>query len=428
MNSIMLVMAMSAGQGPGNVPAVLPGTVPMPMNVPMPMTEQPGAATPAPTPATNGNGSAAPCEACEPEEPAEEPWALMRVLKGTTFGDRLDDCGINIYGWTQGNYTLSTTPFSNAPMAFNNRADFWQMNQNYLVIDRAVDTSKDKFQLGFRADLILPGTDAQFTPARGLLDDQTGAYRIDLFQAYIDAYMPGVGPNGTTFRVGKFATHVGYELVQGALTPFVSRSYNFQYNPFTHTGVNAITGLNDNWTVSNGIVLGSDNFIGAPARPTYIGQLAYAPPEGKTSAFLNAVVTGPTYDQGDQFAFYNYYGMVLSHKFTEKFTGVADVSFSHMNGVPDVGGTTWYGGAVYGIYQISEKLVSTVRAELFEDSDGVRTGFSGLYTEVTAGLAWSPIRSLIFRPSVRYDYNNRSRPFDGDSSMWTGAFEMIVRW
>ena len=445
MNSLMLVLAMSAGEGPGAVPTppgyypVLPTAVPVghPTKLPDIIQLPTGAQTPMPpmhaqqqpgTPAApNGNG----CDPCaeEKKEEAPEPWALMRVLKGTCFGERLDKRGITISGWTQGNYTVSTANTSNLPVNFNDRADFWQMNQNFLRVTKDVDPTKNEFQIGGRTEWILPGTDARYTPARNLFDDQTGEYRFDLYQVYVETFHPNLGPKGTTVRLGKIATHCSYELTQGAETPFLSRSYMYLYNPFTHTGAWAVTPLNDTWTISNGIALGADNFIGSPARPMYIGQLGWAPPEGKTKALLNVCVTDPTFDVNENFAFYNYYGLVLTRKFGEKFTGAVDTAFSHMDGVPGVSGAaTWYGAALYGFYQISDKVVLQMREELFEDKDGVRTGFAGLYNGTTLGIAFTPMRSLIIRPSVRYDHNFDTGAFEGKRNLFTATMDVIVRW
>ena len=45
---------------------------------------------------------------------------------------------------------------------------------------------------------------------------------------------------------------------------------------------------------------------------------------------------------------------------------------------------------------------------MFEDTSGFRTGFKGLYTEVTYGVAYKPCNGLIIRPSIRYDNNSKS--------------------
>ena len=453
MNPMILLTALSVGQLPAGgpptptpyfVPAIpsvnaAPGGAQPPMTLPT-MTS-PGTTVPDAGGSTPQPDEKQKVDDPKPDEP--QPYALERLLRTTQFGQRLGDWGVSVSGWSEGNYTASTARRSNLPLTFNDRADFWQFNQNYLKIEKAVDTSKDEFQLGFRTDYILPGTDARFSIARGFLNGQlkpTNAdgslpnyYPIDIFQFYGEAFMPNVGPKGTSVKVGRFATHVGYELVQGAETPFLQRSYLFQYNPFTHTGAWATTPLNDTWTVSNGLSLGADNFIGAPSRLTYLGQLKWAPKDGKTNVAFNVVLTDPRYDVRNAFPFYNVYNMVLTHNFTDKFSYVLDTAFSHIDGI-DAGTTggpgsaTWYGAANYFIYKVNDKLTSTLRAEVFEDTKGFRTGSKGLYTEVTYGVAWSPVRSLILRPTVRYDYNGTSRPFEGKANLFTAAMDVIVRW
>ena len=110
MNSMILLTALSVGQLP-DVPSSPPRAI-----VP-PAIATPGAAfQPAPVPpagmppATDGNGAPAPVEEPKAEEPppTPEPYALMRALKGTPAGDRLDALGITVSGWAQGNYTAST--------------------------------------------------------------------------------------------------------------------------------------------------------------------------------------------------------------------------------------------------------------------------------------------------------------------------------
>jgi hypothetical protein len=437
MNSMLLLTALSVGQpAPGAQP---PMTLPTIQPMPPPAGMMPPMGT---APATNGNGNGnGEEEKKEEEPPPPEPYALMRLLSTTRFGQRLEERGVTISGWVQGNYTLSTNRRSNLPITFNDRADFWQMNQAFLRIDKPVDTSKSERQFGYRLEGIF-GTDPRFTISRGLFSDDLKApnpdgslsnyYLFDMIQMYGDVFLPNLGPKGSTVRVGKFATHCGYELMQGAETPFLSRSYLFQYNPFTHTGVNVITQLNDNWTVSNGLVLGSDNFVGTTARPTYIGQLKWAPKEGKTQVLFNTVITDPRFDDEDAFPYYNVYDLDIIHNFNDKLTGVIEGTFSHIDGAPLPGGftgsATWYGAAGYLIYKHCDKVTSNFRVELFEDTKGFRTGFKGLYTEVTYGLALEPVRGLIFRPTVRYDYNNNSLPFEGKANLFTAAFDMILRY
>ncbi|QDU20111.1 outer membrane beta-barrel protein [Urbifossiella limnaea] len=436
--SLLLTTAVAAGQPPagGYYP---PGTLPtrqVPVQViqpgQLPMTAQP---TPMPmTEAKNGNGApAAEAPAAEEPEEAPEKYFLERTIEGTRFGELLNNRGIKIYGWTEMSYSPSTASGSNAPIYMNDRANEFLMNQNYLVVEKTLDTEKDCFQLGWRVDMILPGSDYRTTLPRGIWNSQLTRnnggpelYGIDPFQFYTQAYLPG---SGTTVKLGRFATHVGYELVQAADTPFVSRSYMFQYNPFTHTGVYATTPVGDNWTVGYGLSTGTDTFIDAPTnRLTYLGALKWAPKDGDTTVTANVVVTNPSFVAAENFAHYNFYNLVVTHKLTEKLSYVLDAGYAHMNNAPNVGFTNWYGAANYLSYAHCDNLTSTLRAEVFDDADGFRTGFEGLYTAVTYGLAWKPMTGLMVRPFARYDNNNRTNVWEGNQNLFTGGMDLIVRW
>jgi hypothetical protein len=181
--------------------------------------------------------------------------------------------------------------------------------------------------------------------------------------------------------------------------------------------------------MSHGVALGSDNFFGGPARPTYLGSLRWAPPEGKNTAQFNTVITDPSFHVAENFAFYNYYGLVLTRKFGEKLTGAADIAASHMDGVPGTTGASWwYGVAGYAFYQFNDRWNLAFRQELFEDDKGVRTGFAGLYSGTTMGVGFSPVRALMLRPSVRYDHNFDTGAFEGKRNLFTACMDVIIRW
>jgi hypothetical protein len=82
----------------------------------------------------------------------------------------------------------------------------------------------------------------------------------------------------------------------------------------------------------------------------------------------------------------------------------------------------------YLTYTFGPQVSGTARLEFFDDCQGQRTGFSGLYTAATAGITYKPIKSLWLRPEVRYDYNNDTRPFEDKHGLFTATFDVIVRW
>jgi hypothetical protein len=95
--------------------------------------------------------------------------------------------------------------------------------------------------------------------------------------------------------------------------------------------------------------------------------------------------------------------------------------------VPDIGTAQWYGVAQYLTYEWTKKLAPTVRVELFDDVNGERTGFAGLYTAVTAGVYYHPKKWLTLRPEVRYD-NSEGQAFEGRHGLFTATTDVILSW
>jgi len=395
---------------------------------------------PAAAPAANGNGEKKngngngdekkEDEEKKEEEKKETKYLLEKLLEGTTFGQILSDHGIKVYGWSAMNYTGSSANKFNTPITFNDRANFYQFNQNWFEVYKAIDTSKDEVQFGGKASLIVPGYDYKYTIARGFWDNQLKEghqYGYDLVYHYGEVFLPGLGGQGTTFRGGRWATGIGYEQIDAVNTPFVTKSYVFQYDPFTHTGGQATTQINDDWSVYNGLVTGADVYFNKAGTLTYVGGVKYAPKEGKTTVGLNVMVNNNKFNTSEAFANYNCYNATIVHKFTDKFTYVLDATWSHMRDVPGVGVTHWYGAANYFLYEVEKNLFSNFRWELFKDTDGVRTGTAGTYFEATYGLTWIPVDAVWIRPFSRFDHNTNGA-FEGKNNLYTGGVELILRW
>ena len=442
---LLLTAALVSGQAPvaPTPPGALPMTRPvlrtMPQDVPQQMPPAATTAPSAPAPAAMpfpGSPAAEEAAKTEPETPPATKYALEKALTGTSLGTLLDKRGIKVYGWTEMSYNAGTASKSNAPVFMTDTANGFLLNQNYLVIDKAVDTSKKEVQYGFGVNLILPGSDARTTLVRGLFDGQvtnpdhaSKLYPIDPYQFYGTVFLPGLGAQGTTVKVGRFATHCSYEVVQGVDVPFVTRSLGFQYNPFTHTGVWATTPLNDTWTVSNGVAAGNDTFIDQASQPQYLGQLKYAPKDGNTQILFNTTITSPRFNVAENYGNnYNVYNLQAIQKLSKKLTYVLDATFSHEDNIPNIGSASWYGAVQYLMYQHTEKVTSNFRFELFEDSKGFRTGTAGLYTGLTYGITYKPVESILIRPSVLYMNNNRNAPFEGSQNLVTASLDLIFRW
>jgi hypothetical protein len=405
------ILGLAVGQAP---------VTPMPMGSTVPQVPAPVAA--------------ADCATCpESETPEATKYFAEKLLAGTRVGQIMECRGIKFYGWVQASSSTGSTRNSTLPGApFADRSNEFTLNQAYAITEKPIDWDRKEFQLGFRTDAFI-GHDARFTIMRDLWDYQIrngDPLPYDMPQFYVEAFLPNLF-GGTSVKAGRILTLCEYETVPGITTPFTSRSYLFQYNPFSHFGVMATTPVGDNLTVSYGAVVGTDNFIGPTNRLTFHGGLKWAPKDGDTTFTLNALVTNPEYQTGQAYNHYNAFNFQMTHKLTEKLLYAADSTYSYEKNLP-IGAdgnsaTSWYGVAQYLAYEHNKCWTSNARFELFQDEDGWRTGTRGLYTSVTYGLNWTPTDALLIRPEFRYD-NNINAPFEGgEKNLFVAALSAFWR-
>jgi hypothetical protein len=370
--------------------------------------------------------------------PQTERWPLMQALQGTYPGWLLDGRRWSVSGWVEAAFTASSVAHDQLPLGFDYRANEAHVQQLWLRVERAVDPGATTPTFGFRSDTLF-GTDYRFTVARGLFDaqltsdnGQPNMYGIDPVQFYAEAYFPQVG-RGLDVKVGRFFAQFGEENIDTIENDFLSRSYAFIYDPFTHTGLLTTLKLTDAWSVENGLVLGSDVFIDPAASPTYIGGVKWAPPGGRDSVELSVVLGSGRFNQPQNFNNVEIFDLVWTHRCSQRLHAVLEVLYGVEANVPAIGTADWGAAVGYLTYQLTPRLRSAARLELFDDPQGQRTGFPGLYEAVTAGLVWgptpwgAPAGGVQVRPEVRYDHNNDARPFEGKHGVFTAALDVVVR-
>jgi hypothetical protein len=380
-------------------------------------------ATPAPetTPATN--------------PPAAERWWLMRTLQGTWPGWLLDDHRLSISGWTDASFTASSARDSNLPMGLNYRANDFLLQQNWLRLERTVVTSgTTEPTWGFRIDTILPGSDYRFTLSRGLFTDQLTAdngqpnlYGVDPVQFYVEAYFPTVA-QGMDVKVGRFFAIYGVETLDAPSNALLSHCYTFFYDPFTHTGLLTTTQLTPAWSVQAGLVLGSDIFIDPADEPTFIGGLKWTAPDQRNWVQASVIAGSGRFNQARAFHNPEVLDLIWAHKISSRLNYTVEGLLGYTTHVTDLGTAWWAGNIHYLTWTLTPRLSSTLRCEFFDDFQGQRTGFPGLYTALTGGVAIQVRKAVLLRPEVRYDYNEESRPFEGRHGLFTAAMDVLVRW
>lgn len=367
--------------------------------------------------------------------PPSEPGLLMPALRETRLGPWLDRSRIQISGWADGSFTASSASQQQLPMGFNYEANQFLLQQNWIRFERTVLTSgTTEPTFGFRTDTIVPGSDYRFTVARGLfsgqLTDNDGGpntYGFDPVQFYGQVCLPNLW-HGLDIKLGRMFCQFGEETLDAPSNALASHSYTFIYDPYTHTGVMGAVQVSPEWSFQLGAMLGPDVFIDPAASPYGMATIKWAPPDCRSSVLVSGLIGSGRFDVDEQFNNPNVVDFVVIHKFSPQLTYTLDALFGYQTNVPDVGTATWFGIVNYVTCELGPKWKSTARLEFFDDVDGTRTGFSGLYTAATAGLNFQPRPEFILRPEVRYDYNGDSRPFDGQHGLLTATADFIVRW
>lgn len=366
----------------------------------------------------------------------------VQSLTGVDVNDAqvLKNLGLEVGGWASAGITYAShngDHHSNGPISFNDRNNDFQLNQANLFVERAIDSSKKEWQLGGRVDFMF-GTDADNTQATGWDNQILGSsgnkdfnqYDVAFPQAYLELYAP-VG-SGLTLKAGHFYTTIGYEVVTSPDNFFYSHAYTMLYGePFTHSGAMLSYDVNDNLSVYGGAVTGWDNFRENGGDWSFLGGANLTSNDEKTSLAVS-IVTG---ENGDDSVDQNttMYSIVLSHDFSDNLHYV----FQHDLGITEDGAgvgddSDWYGINQYLTYDINEQLAAGLRAEWFSDSDGRISGSYGAnYYAVSAGVNYSPMSWLKFRPEVRYDWadtNGAGAVYDNgaETDQVSVAMDMII--
>lgn len=287
-----------------------------------------------------------------------------------------------------------------------------------IFVDRAVEPSGDKFDIGGRMEWMWGG-DARFIHANGLFDhygfplfpgspatNDGPDEQFDLVQLYMTMNLP-VG-NGIVVKAGKFVTPLGYETINPVTNPLYSHTFLFGFAiPFTHTGVTATYQIDKNWAVMGGIVRGWDQALeDNNDMVSFLGQVAYT--SDKLDVIVTAI-TGPE-QEDDEDDYRTVFDAIVVYREGDNLQFVlnADYGWESGLGIPDDDDPIWWGAAGYILYEIDPRLTAVARVEYFSDQDGGR-GVGTELLEVTLGMNIKPMpdhrcmSGLIIRPEIRWD-------------------------
>jgi Putative beta-barrel porin-2, OmpL-like. bbp2 len=210
-------------------------------------------------------------------------------------------------------------------------------------------------------------------------------------QAYI-SYAPS---SAVKFTMGKWATHVGYEMVDAYANRNYSMSYGFSYGPFFHTGLKADIALGGKSALMVGIANTTD-YLSAPSEVSYVlAQFSTASSNDKIKAYLN-------FQGSTELTQFN---LVLTGALSDKLTMAYDGSVltTHSNGVND----TWNSHAIYLNYDPIKSFGLSLRGDYFSDrkiSPLVTTSGGSVFATTLSGNFRCSNLTII--PELRLDYDS----------------------
>ncbi|QSA99214.1 porin [Methylococcus sp. EFPC2] len=385
------------------------------------------------------------CSPIHAKNIAETKTAWEAAFPSANKPEFMKNLGLSVGGWLDAgistNFNSSPDRF-NGPVGLNDRDAEPQIKQLYLYLEREVAKQGDSWDFGGRFDFLY-GTDAFIAQStdhwdRGLITDGTSRfYNIALPQLYAEIYAP-VG-NGLTIKAGHFYGLTNYESVMAPNNFFYSRTNSFTWDgPFTHTGVLLTYPITANFSITGGGVMGWDNVNKDMGNWNFLGKFGWTS-DDKKIATSAAVVTGDKSSNQDNLTRYT---LTYQHEFIDHLHYVLQHTYGIQQNDPTRAGkdTKWYGIQNGLVYEIDETLGIGVRGEWNRDQDGVRyrlndrpgstpVGIGSSYYEVTTGVNWKPLKWVVVRPEVRYDWADKANAFDNGQrkSQLMFATDVVVR-
>ena len=263
--------------------------------------------------------------------------------------------------------------------------------------------------------VVTAGIDSQKNHSLGIFRGENDTFpfrntpKYDLQEAYLSARIP-IG-NGLIVKGGKFATLIGYEVIESPNNLNFSRDYIFTLGtPFTHTGGLLSYTFSEEFTLTAGVVLGWDNSRDNNDAVSYTGQFAFTPIKDLTTNL--SWIVGP--EQNDNtanqralvdlvVAYTGFKNTILALNADYAFE--KDEAFLSSLGTRQNNDAVWWGVAGYVAYDFTDWFRLALRQEFFRDENGARTGFGSevnlLGTTLTAQFkVW---KGLVARAEYRHD-------------------------
>lgn len=227
-------------------------------------------------------------------------------------------------------------------------------------------------------------------------------------QAIKQAYISYAPMNGLKITAGKWATHIGYELLDAYSNRNYSMSYAFSYGPFFHTGIRADIALGGKSAMMIGFAQPTDFVSTDSPDKMLIAQFSTSSKNDQLKAFLN------------------YQGGKDKSQFDLVLNGVvsSQVGINYDGTIANIGGNNWTSNAVYVNYDPSAKIGFTLRSEYFNDTkNAVGVGTSIFQNTLSANIHFSKLTLI---PEIRFDNAKDKIFFNSNNNLNQYASNFLI--
>jgi hypothetical protein len=231
------------------------------------------------------------------------------------------------------------------------------------------------------------------------------------------AYLSYAASDKVKLTIGKWATHVGYELVDAYANRNYSMSYGFSYGPFFHTGVKADIALGGKTGLMMGVANLTDYVTDPNGVKVFVAQLSTGFGE-KVKAFLN-YQGGTGLSQLDLVV-----TAALSDKFNIGYDGTLNTTTQKDTS------TSWRSHALYLNFDPSKTFGLTVRGEYFDDRkvSPLITSGTAIANKIFATTISGNFRidNLTIIPELRFDSAKGNVFLKNDSSPTSSTASFLI--
>ncbi len=361
----------------------------------------------------------------------EQTHDVLTALSTTTISGYVDTS----MQWNPntGNQNLPLYTPNGAPSG--TKADGFNFNVLSLTISKP--PGEGEWAAGYNATLIFGPDAVGFNNSFG-----TTPSDFSLMDTYVELRAP-VG-NGLAFKLGTFASPLGYEVYQTGNNPNYTRSYGYEIEPTQLTGLMVAyqfsPALSANAGIANTWSAGVNNRANPPkaeSYKTYLGSVTLTAPDSmgflSGSTLSAGIVNGynALVPNGGAVETSYYAGATVKTPLQALSLGAAfdyaRLGPNQANGAPH-DSSYQYAVAVYLHWQATEKLSFNTRADYFSQSSYLASaGLPGSSFALTESVQYDLWKNVVTRVEFRWDHaTNGSDPWGSTPPSFDNAFMLAM--